>query len=56
MYVVEEFDLFLEENIKVMGINNIVGKEIFKLIGEYLLLFIKKVVENKEIEFLYKVE
>lgn len=56
VYVVEELDPFLEENIKAMGINNIVGKEIFKLTGEYSPSFIKRAVENKEIEVPYKVK
>jgi len=54
VYVVEELDPFLEENIKTLGINNVVGKEIFKLTGEYSPSFIKKSIENKEIEIPYK--
>jgi len=55
VYIVEELDPFLEENIKTLGINNVVGKEIFKLTGEYSPSFIKKSIENKEIEIPYKV-
>ncbi|ADQ04843.1 indolepyruvate ferredoxin oxidoreductase, alpha subunit [Caldicellulosiruptor owensensis OL] len=55
VYIVEELDPFLEENIKALGINNIVGKEIFKLTGEYSPSFIKKSIENREIDIPYKV-
>jgi indolepyruvate ferredoxin oxidoreductase alpha subunit len=56
VYVVEELDPFLEENIKVMGVNNIIGKEIFKRTGEYSPSFIKTSIENCKLEIPYRID
>ncbi len=55
VYIVEELDPFLEENIKAMGIANIVGKEVFKLTGEYSPSFIKSAVEKIYTEIPYSI-
>lgn len=54
VYIVEELDPFLEENIKAMGIRNAVGKEIFKMTGEYSPTFIKSAIEKTQVEPPYK--
>ncbi len=54
VYIVEELDPFLEENIKAMGIRNAVGKEIFKMTGEYSPSFIKSAIEKTQVEPPYK--
>lgn len=54
VYIVEELDPFLEENIKAMGIRNAVGKEIFKMTGEYSPSFIRSAVEKMQVEPHYR--
>ncbi|WAM32627.1 indolepyruvate ferredoxin oxidoreductase subunit alpha [Caldicellulosiruptor naganoensis] len=54
VYIVEELDPFLEENIRAMGVKNVVGKEIFKLTSEYSLLFIKSAIEKIQMESPYR--
>lgn len=56
VYIVEELDPFLEENIKAMGIRNVVGKEIFKMTGEYSPSFIKSAIEKTQFEPPYKLK
>ena len=46
VYVVEELDPFIEEHCKVMGID-VIGKEVFTLLGEYTPDMIKKAVFNE---------
>ncbi|MBR6752534.1 MAG: indolepyruvate ferredoxin oxidoreductase subunit alpha [Clostridia bacterium] len=47
VYVVEELDPFIEEHCKVLGID-VIGKEVFTLLGEYTPDMIKKAVFNEE--------
>lgn len=56
VYIVEELDPFLEENIKSLGVDNIVGKEIFKKTGEYSPSFIKTSIEGYSLDIPYKLE
>ncbi len=35
LYVIEELEPFMEERFKVLGMNDLVGKEIFPVYGEY---------------------
>lgn len=56
VYIVEELDPFLEENIKAMGIKNVIGKEIFKMTGEYSPSYIKMAIENTKVKVPYKLE
>ncbi len=49
VYVVEELDPFIEEHCKVNGID-VIGKEVFTLLGEYSVNLIKKVVLGEETE------
>ena len=48
VYVLEELDPFIEEHCKVNGVD-VIGKEVFTLLGEYSVNLIKKVVLGKEI-------
>ncbi len=43
VYVLEELDSFIEEHCKAIGIE-VIGKEVFSLLGEYSVNLIKKVV------------
>ncbi len=43
LYVLEELDPFIEEHLKVNGIN-VIGKEAFTMLGEYTPKMIKKVI------------
>lgn len=45
VYVIEELDPFIEEHCKANGIN-VIGKEVFSLLGEYTPSMIKKAVLN----------
>ena len=47
VYVVEELDPFIEEHCNVMGID-VIGKEVFSLLGEYTPDMIKKAVFNED--------
>ena len=47
VYVVEELDPFIEEHCKVMGID-VIGKEVFTLLGEYTPDMIKKAVFTED--------
>ncbi len=47
VYVVEELDPFIEEHCKVLGID-VIGKEVFTLLGEYTPDMIRKAVFNEE--------
>ncbi len=49
VYVLEELDPFIEEHCKVNGIE-VIGKEVFTLLGEYSVNLIKNVVLGEEIE------
>jgi indolepyruvate ferredoxin oxidoreductase, alpha subunit len=48
VYIVEELDPFLEENIRVMGFKPKGGKDIFPLCGELTPLVIEKSIKGKE--------
>jgi len=48
IYVVEELDPFIEEYVKALGINNVLGKDKFTLLGEYTPRMIKKVILNED--------
>ena len=48
VYVIEELDPVIEEHCKSIGVNNIKGKEIFTLLGEYTPNMIKKAVLGEE--------
>ena len=43
VYVIEELDPFIEEHVKALGCN-VIGKEVFTLLGEYTPKMIKKAV------------
>lgn len=45
LYVIEELDPFIEEHCKVNGIN-VIGKEVFTMLGEYTPSMIKKAILN----------
>jgi indolepyruvate ferredoxin oxidoreductase alpha subunit len=49
-YVLEELDPYIEEHCKNLGINNIIGKEKFSLLGEYNSKIVRTVVLGKESE------
>ena len=55
VYVVEELDPFIEEHCKVMGID-VIGKEVFTLLGEYTPDMIKKAVFNEDAAPFHPVE
>lgn len=48
IYVVEELDPFIEEHVRALGINNVLGKDKFTLLGEYTPRMIKKVILNED--------
>ena len=48
IYVVEELDPFIEEHVKALGVNNVLGKDKFTLLGEYTPRMIKKVILNED--------
>ena len=48
IYVVEELDPFIEEHVRTLGINNVLGKDKFTLLGEYTPRMIKKVILNED--------
>lgn len=48
VYVIEELDPVIEEHCKALGIQNIEGKNIFTLLGEYTPNMIKKAVLGEE--------
>ena len=48
VYVIEELDPFIEEHVKALGVTNVIGKEVFTLLGEYTPKMIKKAVLNQE--------
>jgi len=48
VYIIEELDPFIEEHVRVLGVTNVVGKEVFTLLGEYTPKMIKKAVLNEE--------
>ena len=45
VYVIEELDPFIEEHCKVNGIN-VIGKEVFTMLGEYTPSMIRKAIFN----------
>ena len=45
VYVIEELDPFIEEHCKVNGIN-VIGKEVFTMLGEYTPSMIRKAILN----------
>ena len=48
VFIVEELDPFIEEHVRALGVTNVVGKEVFTLLGEYTPKMIKKVVLNED--------
>ncbi len=48
VYVIEELDPIIETHCKSLGLNNIVGKDVFTLLGEYTPAMIKKAVLGEE--------
>ena len=48
VFVIEELDPFIEEHVRALGVTNVVGKEVFTLLGEYTPKMIKKAVLNIE--------
>ena len=48
VYIIEELDPFIEEHVRALGVTNVVGKEVFTLLGEYTPKMIKKAVLNEE--------
>ena len=58
VYVIEELDPFIEEHCKVIGAD-VIGKEVFTLLGEYTPSMIKKAIfkilnNPEEVERIYK--
>ena len=49
VYVVEELEPFIENELKANGITNIVGKELFPITGELEPNIIKEKISNKKI-------
>ena len=47
VYVIEELDSFIEEHCRALGID-VIGKEVFTLLGEYTAQMIKKAVFGEE--------
>ncbi len=47
VYVIEELDPFIEEHCKVIGAD-VIGKEVFTLLGEYTPSMIKKAIFNED--------
>lgn len=47
VYVIEELDPFIENHCKAIGVN-VIGKDVFSLLGEYTPSMIKKAVLNVE--------
>ena len=45
LYVIEELDPFIEEHCKINGIN-VIGKEVFTMLGEYTPSMIRKAILN----------
>ena len=45
LYVIEELDPFIEEHCKINGIN-VIGKEVFTMLGEYTPSMIRKAIFN----------
>jgi len=56
VYIVEELDPFIEENIKANGVKNVIGKDIFKKTGEYSPSYLASIIKdvNKEPNFSIK--
>ncbi len=50
VYVVEELDPVIENHCRAIGINNLKGKEVFTLLGEYTPTMIKKAVLGEAAE------
>ena len=48
VFVIEELDPFIEEHVRALGVTNVIGKEVFTLLGEYTPKMIKKAVLNEE--------
>ena len=48
VFVIEELDPFIEEHVRALGVTNVIGKEVFTLLGEYTPKMIKKAVLNIE--------
>jgi len=48
VYVIEELDPVIEKHCRAIGINNIKGKDVFTLLGEYTPTMIKKAVFNED--------
>ncbi len=51
VYVLEELEPFMEERFKIIGLNNVIGKDIFPVFGEYSVGMIKEKIlgiKNKE--------
>lgn len=44
VFIIEELDPFIEEHVKALGVTNVIGKEVFTLLGEYTPKMIKKAV------------
>lgn len=47
VYVIEELDNYIEKHTKALG-ENVIGKDVFTLLGEYTPTMIKKAVLNEE--------
>ena len=48
VFIVEELDPFIEEHVRALGVTNVIGKEVFTLLGEYTPKMIKKAVLNQD--------
>ncbi|MBQ4543120.1 MAG: indolepyruvate ferredoxin oxidoreductase subunit alpha, partial [Clostridia bacterium] len=48
VYVIEELDPVIENHCKILGID-VIGKEIFSLLGEYSTNFIKKAIDGEDV-------
>lgn len=48
IYVIEELEPFIEERFKVLGMNNVIGKDIFPVYGEYSARMIREKILGEE--------
>ncbi len=56
VYVVEELDPFIEERCKVLGLSDVIGKDLFPICGEFNAGMIKEKILNETITDEIKIE
>lgn len=50
VYILEELEPFMEERFKILGHDNVIGKELFPVYGEYSVRMIQEKILGKKIE------